>query len=247
MQWFDPASNVTFTIDFDAVESEAPTFGVTITEYPVELGASLIDFVRPEPITLRLTTYVSNAPARMGLSHLDDMTPNNRLSIATRQPVFAGPPSAALPQSIAGNQLTRESMQYAVVRTWSPFEQKIQRVEKVYAELKRAMYEAREFTVFSALLGDFDRMLLKSLRTDRGARSGNAMRLEMELQQVTYAELEQREVSGLLPKLPKKPANPKSEPAADAGKVTTEDVDPKTKRSVIQYLRGKGRPPTITK
>lgn len=236
MQWFDASSNVTFTIDFDAVESEAPTYAVSITEYPIELGAPLVDFVRPEAVKLKLATYISNAPARTGLSQMDGLAQNNQLAIAVKQPpILPNVPasSAVRRESFAGLDLTRTATQYAVVRTWSPIEQKVQRVEKVYKELQKAMFEAREFTVFSELLGDFDHMLLRSLSTDRTAKSGNAIRLDMELQQVSYAELQMRDVSNLLPKKPKKP---KSKPPTDAGKVTTAPVDQKTRTGLKHLL-----------
>ncbi len=232
MQWL--SNGVTFTMDFDAVESESPTHAVQITQYPIELGAKLTDFVRPEPVILKLSTFISNAPARTGLSHMDGMQASDRLSIRVRQPVINTPVSAQLPTSVAGVQLTRDVTVLAVVRTWLPEGQKVQRVERVYEELKRAMYEAREFTVVSELLGDFDRMLVKSLATTRDGKSGNAMRLDIELQQVAYGQLFARDVGKLLPKKPKKK---QSEPAVNVGKQTpTEPADPAVKRSAAKQL-----------
>jgi hypothetical protein len=224
MQWLDD-HQVTYTVDFDAVEHEAPEHAVQITEYPIELGAPLVDFVRPETVKLKLTTYITNAPTRTALSHLDGRNYSNKLPVRLRQPIIATPPAAQLPTSIAGWPLTREVTQTAVVRTWQPLEQRLQRVENVYAELKRAMYEAREFYVVSDLLGDFDRMLIKSLRTDRDGKSGNGVRLDIDLVQVRYAELFSRDVRHLFPK----PKLKRSEKPAK---------DPKTKRSILKsYLQ----------
>lgn len=232
MQWTD--NGVTFTMDFDAVESEAPTHAVQITQYPIELGAKLTDFVRPEVVTLRLTTFISNAPSRTGLSHMDGMQASDRLSIRVRQPIINTPVSAQLPTSVAGVALTKEVTVLAVVRTWLPNGQKVQRVERIYDELKRAMYEAREFTVVSELLGDFDRMLIKSLSTTRASDSGNAMRLDIELQQIAYGQLYARDVGKLLPK---KPVKKQSAPPVDAGKQTPEEpVDPAVQRSFAKQF-----------
>lgn len=231
MQWVDQA--VTFAVDFDAVESEAPTHSVQITQYPIELGAKLTDFVRPEAITLKLVTHISNSPARTGLSHMDGLTPTNRLRMRVRQPLINAPPVAQLPTSVAGVPLTRDVFVNAVVRTWTPEGQRVQRVERVYAELQRAMYEAREFTVISELLGDFDHMLIKSLNTNRTSENGGAIRLEIDMQQIAYGELVYRDVKNLLPKKPKKK---RSEPAKDEGKTPVTEVDPATKRSALKQV-----------
>lgn len=229
MQWL--SDGVTYTVDFDAVEHETPEHAVQITEYPIELGAPLVDFVRPETVKLKLTTYVTNAPVNPRLSHLDGRTFSDRLTMRVRQPIINTPPVAQLPTSIAGIPLTREVTVQAAVRTWQPVGQPLQRVENVYAELKRAMYEAREFTVISELLGDFDRMLIKSLRTDRDNKSGNGIRLDIELQQILYAELVRRDVRHLLPK---KPVKKRSEPVKGTGTVQPQEVDPTTKRSALK-------------
>lgn len=232
MQWTDE-HNITYTVDFDAVEAESPEHAVAITEYPIEMGAKLIDFVRPEQVKLKLTTYITNAPTRTGLSHMDGRTFSDRLSMRVRQPILNTPPALQLPTSLAGVQLSREVTVQAIVRTWQPLEQRLQRADNVYGELKRAMYEAREFTVVSDLLGDFDRMLIKSLSTDRNAKSGNGIRLDIDLVQVRYAELYTRDVRHLLPKPKKK----QSEKPKDLGVQGAKDVDPATKRSVIQQIR----------
>jgi hypothetical protein len=220
------------TVDFDAVEAEAPSHEVAITEYPIELGASLIDYVRPRPVTLRLTGIVSNSPSRTGLSHMDGFQPVANYAVRARVPVIDVPPSANLPTSVAGVPLSREITILTQVRTWSTnpdgngrTDARIQRVENVYAALKQAMNEAREMTVVTDLLGEFDRMLMRSLRTQRDARSGNSLRLEMELQQVAYADLLRRDVSALIPK---KPVEPRSEPPQEEGKKEPGDADAAT-------------------
>jgi hypothetical protein len=225
-------------IAFDAVELEAPSHEVAITEYPIELGASLTDHVRQKPVTLRMTAVVTNSPAREhGLTQMDGLSANMKLTVHVRQPLLNAPPSAQLPTSIAGIQLVKTVPVQAVVRTWDPQEQAVTRAENIYAELKRAMAEARELTVATDLLGDFDRMLLRSLRTERNGKSGNGLRLELELQQVLYAELLRRDVTHLLPR-PKKPAHSRSQPTKDEGKPTTEEVDPATKRSLAHNWFG---------
>lgn len=245
LQWTD--GGITYDFDFDAVETEAPTHAVNITEYPIELGAPLIDFVRPQMLKLKLTAFITNTPTRVGLSHMDGYQPQTRLDVRVRTPggeaVFRtmqvrvrvgkftnpGPQLAQLqPSSVAGISLSRETtaniqtsgrdlsrdnVQSVNVRTYAD---RVQRVENVYAELQRAMYEAREFTVVSELLGDFDHMLISSLHTDRNAQSGNAIKLDIDMQQVAYAELVQRDVRHLLPKKPKKK---QSEPQKLIGKL----------------------------
>lgn len=109
----------------------------------------------------------------------------------------------------------------------------VKRVQNIYAELRQAMYEAREFIVVTDMLGDFDRMLLRSVQTRRDAQSGSSAKLELEFQQVLYAELSTRDVSRLLPFV-KKPSEPRSQLHKDEGKKTPEEVDPATKRSVLK-------------
>jgi hypothetical protein len=210
------------------LELEAPAHEVQITEYPIEMGASLVDHVRLRPVQLRMTAIVTNTPARESgrlagqdttepnrrLSHLEGHTVSREMMLHVRRPIINTPPSAQLPTSIAGVQLSETVPVRAVVRTWLPEEQRIQRVSAIYTELQQAMREARQFIVATDLLGDFDRMLLKSLRTDRDNRSGTGLRLQMELQQVRYAELFQRDVSGLLPK----PVKARSQKPKDEGK-----------------------------
>jgi hypothetical protein len=231
LQW--TTGDTTTTVDFDAVETEAPSHEVAISEYPIELGASLVDYVRPRPVTLRLTALLSNAPSRTGMSHMDGMQPVPRYAVRVRVPAIDVPPSANLPTSVAGVPLTREMTVLAEVRTWSPEGMRIQRVENVYSALKQAMNEAREMTIVTDLLGAFDRMLMRSIRTQRDGRSGNALRLEMELQQVSYAELMHRDVSQLLPK---KPAHARSVPPKDEGKKETDPVDETTAKEADQTL-----------
>lgn len=228
MRWAN-ASGELRTIEFDAVELEAPSHEVAITEYPIEMGASLVDHIRIRALQLRMTVVVTNTPARTaplsasgpvgeprrGLSHMEGLTPTTDMTINVRQPILNAPPAAQLPTSVAGIQLTRTVPVRAVVRQYQPRGQHVQRVQFIYAELLQAQREAREFIVATSLLGDFDRMLLKSLRIDRDNRSGSGLRMQMELQQVTYAELFRRDVSGLLPK---KPTQPRSQPAKDEGK-----------------------------
>jgi hypothetical protein len=232
-------------MEFDAVEMEAPAHTVELTSYPVELGASLTDHVRAKPVTLNMTVVVSNSPAReKGLTHMDGLAAGNFYAIQVRQPLLNVPPSAQMPTSVAGVQLSKTVTAIATVRTWAgayePSETgmrapEIRRVQNIYAELRQAMYEAREFIVATDMLGDFDRMLLRSVQTRRDGQSGSTMRLELEFQQVLYAELSTRDVSRLLP-VPKKPSEPRSQPPTDEGKKTPEEADPATKRSIATQL-----------
>jgi hypothetical protein len=215
--------------EFDAVVNEAPTHEVALTDYPIELGANLVDHIRPKPVQLRLTAWVSNAPARAGgLTHLDGMVPGREMSVYVRQPLLNAPPSAQLPTSIAGNQLTRGVPVTASVRTWAAQDgSDLHRVEKIYAELRDSMSQAREFSIAIDLLGEFEHMVMRSLRTERDGKSGNSLKLDMEFQQVTYASLFRDDVSGLLPK----PKQPRSKPAVDAGKAAEKEADPKTQEA----------------
>lgn len=212
-------------MEFDAVELEAPAYELAVTEYPIEMGASLIDHIRQKPITLRMRVFVSNSPARgNGLTHLDGFTPNTSLELQVRQPLLNAPPAAQLPTSVAGVALVQTVPVRAVVRTWDPQREKLRRVESVYAELKLAMAQARELTIATDTLGDFDRMLLRTLRTERDGKSGSALRFDLEFQQMLFAELVARDVSALLPK----PKEPRSKKKKDEGKKTPAAADKQT-------------------
>jgi len=211
--------------EFDAVISEAPTHEVALTEYPIELGANLVDHIRPRPVTLRMSAMVSNAPARAhDLTHMDGLTAVQDMIVYVRQPLINTPPSAQLPSSIAGIPLTHTVPVQASIRSWVPLEQKVHRVEKIYSELRDSMAQAREFSIAIDLLGEFEHMVMKSLHTERDGKSGNSLKLEMEFQQVTYASLFKNDVSGLLPK----PKKPRSQPPADAGKPAEKEADAAT-------------------
>lgn len=242
--------------DFDAVEIEAPSHEAQISTYPIEMGAQLVDHVRMLPVTLRLTVWLSNNPSSVTLADptdtqqrygtvrqmsprgMEDMTPNNEYTIWIKQPVVNTPPSAQLPTSVAGVALVERVPVTAIVRTWEPSGSRVMRVQNVYAELQRSMREAREFTVVSDLLGAFDRMLLRSIRTDRDGRTGNALRLELELTQVSYAELLRRDVSN---RLPKKPKAPRPKPTKDEGKKTPEEPDKQTEQETTSTMLDIGK------
>jgi hypothetical protein len=156
---------------------------------------------------------------------MEGVTPLRDMTVYVREPIIATPPSAQLPTSVAGFPLTRTVPVQASVRTWAPEGFKIQRVQNVYGLLVKSMNEAREFTVSTDLLGDFDRMLVKSVSTERTGQTGNGLKLEIELQQVFYAELVRRDVSHLFKTKPKHKA---SEPVKDEGKKEPEVTDKQT-------------------
>lgn len=235
--------------DFDAVEIEAPSHEAQVSTYPIEMGADLVDHVRLMPVTLRLTVWLSNNPSSATLAPqtdtaqrygtvrfipprgMDDMHASDRATIYVKQPVTRAPPSAQLPTSVAGVPLVERVPVQAIVRTWEPSGQRVSRVQNVYAELQRSMREAREFTVASDLLGEFDRMLLRSMRTDRDGRTGNALRLDLELTQVNYAELIRRDVGH---RLPKKPKELRSQPPKDDGKKAPQKPDKQTEQKALE-------------
>ena len=65
-------------------------------------------------------------------------------------------------------------------------------------------------------------MLMRSSAPSATVVADNDLRLEMELQQVSYAELMHRDVSQLLPK---KPTHARSVPVKDEGKKETSESD----------------------
>jgi hypothetical protein len=236
--------------DFDAVEMESPAHEATVSEYPIERGSVITDHVRLKAVTLRMVVWLSNNPSSVNLAQIndtaarygsvrqlaprgmDDMTASDRHTIYVKQPKINTPPSAQLPTSVAGVPLVERVPVTAVVRTWEPSGQRVLRVQNVFAELLRSMKEARLFTVVSDLYGEYDQMLIRAIRTDRDARTGNAMRLDLDLAQVTFAELLRRNVSARMPKKPPKPKEQRSKPKEDEGKKTPVEADTKTKESV---------------
>lgn len=266
IRW-DAANGASALMSFDAVESEAPEHAIVVTEYPIEMGANLVDHIRPKPVQLKLTVYVSNSPAVSErasltvegkpyprLTHLDGAASTDRTTILVRQLTGQSTPNDAAIQvrqsfgSLAGVAIERTVpglVSHSVpaednvpvdaqVRSWST--QKIYRAQAVFAELKRVMYEARECTIVSSLYGSYDRMLLKSIGTTREPTTGNAMRMELEFQQVAYAYLERREIAHLLPK---KPVKPKSEPKKeDAPTPTPPDPKSEDQATSLQKIFG---------
>jgi hypothetical protein len=218
------------SLDFDAVELESPRHDATFTEYPIEMGSSLVDHIRQRPISLRMTAMVSNSPIRENLSHMDGTTPNKSVEMVVLQPIIRAPQRAQLPTSIAGMQLAKTVPVRAAVRTWPT---PVQRVQNVYIELRQAMAEARAFTIITDLMGDFDGMVLKSMGAERANRTGNGMRLDLEFQQLMYGWLKTEEI-GL--RLPKAPVHPRSMPQVNEGKKEATQADAATQRSVAHML-----------
>jgi hypothetical protein len=202
-------------IEFDAVTLEAPRYEVAITEYPVELGADLVDHIRVMPVPLRINGIVTNTPARLGLTQMDGAIPATERAIRVRQPLIPAPPGL-VPTSVAGFPLEREVTAIAQVRTWSEAGERIQRVQNVLQLLVDSMNQAREFTVSTDLLGDFDRMLIKLIEPERTSTSGSGVSVSITMRQVSFAELVRRDVSHLLKK--KAPKAKSSEELKDAGK-----------------------------
>jgi hypothetical protein len=219
MRWQDVTSGL---IELDAVTLFAPDHGVEITDYPIELGANLTDHIREQPVRLRVNGVVTNSPSRLGLSQLDGSVPATDRGIRVRQPLIPAPP-ALVPTSLAGIPIERETTVIAQVRTWSQAGAAVQRVQNVYALLLESMRAAREFTVSTDLLGDFDRMLIEKVSPERTSTTGNGVTLSLSLKQVSYAELVRRDVSHLLKKA--KPKTKTAEALKDEGKKEAVDAD----------------------
>ena len=49
-------------ITFDATLNESPTFRGELTRHPVEVGGSVVDHFRRDPISLTMAVFVSNTP-----------------------------------------------------------------------------------------------------------------------------------------------------------------------------------------
>lgn len=50
------------TLELDAALSESPTFTSEVTEHAVEVGANIVDHIRPKPVELRVDGVVSDSP-----------------------------------------------------------------------------------------------------------------------------------------------------------------------------------------
>lgn len=221
-------------IEFDAVEVEEMTHDAVVTEYPVETGAMLVDHVRVLPLTLKLSAIVTNDPAREKgtkqsvphWSHMDGLDPRRGAEIKILMPLIPGPPSAQLPTSIAGLQLTRETKVRAQVRVWGDGTVAVRRVTNVYAELLNAQAEARLFSVLSEV-GRWDAMIIRSVHARReGALGLRTLRFDIEMRKLVTAFMSERDVSDLLAK-PVEPTKEKSKPPKDAGKQQPEPIRPK--------------------
>jgi hypothetical protein len=188
---------VNHRVIFDAVEMESPVLEMAITEYPVELGANMIDHVRQKANGFRMVAVVSNSPSRdpSTLTHLDGVVWEDRYTVVSREPRLGSPPFLQIPQSFAGVSLQMTVHHKAKVRNVSRAGRKVQRAEEVYFALRRAMGKAADFTIHSRVLGTFGRMLLKAVRVNRDSTSGNSMRMELEFQQITFAQLINRRVT----------------------------------------------------
>ncbi len=61
-------------IEIDATVRETHTLTATVTEHPVEAGASVVDHVRPEQPRITLEGVISNTPIRVPGTHMDGAT-----------------------------------------------------------------------------------------------------------------------------------------------------------------------------
>lgn len=50
------------TLELDAALSETQTFESEVSEHPVEVGANVVDHIRPKPVVLRVDGVVTNTP-----------------------------------------------------------------------------------------------------------------------------------------------------------------------------------------
>lgn len=232
----------TVVMDFDAIELESPRASVAITEYPVEQGTPLIDNVRQVPVSMRLRVVVSDTPIRADAKHMDGLVafPSYGVQVI-RRGIDIDPISGIRSMGDPIQVPPRVATVVAELRTWQPAQGRphgqfrAMRVYKIYQMLLTAMQEARECLVVSEPLGSWSQMLIKSLATDRDANSGSALSVDIELIQVGYAVLYQRDVSALMPKSAptqarsKKPKNRRApaKPAEKPAAAKADEVAPK--------------------
>lgn len=226
-------------VEFDAVEMEAPTLESAITEYPIESGANLVDHIRLRPVQLRITAVVTNNPARDSVRRsaaMDGIVPQKTRELVVREDAsssMSNPDTKwgwQMPSSVSGYQIKR-TVKYQVEGAWYTRADSIQRVQNIYLDLQTALEQAREFTVISETLGEFNQMLIRSVRTERDARAGNSLRLQIEMQQLRYATLLRRNVSGRLPA----PVEKRSKPKAKLGTKPAPKADAQTERAAQDH------------
>lgn len=64
------AANLTIgTIWIDVSISEQHSLSATVTEHPVEVGANIVDNIRPQPRKVQIEGFVTNHPTELPLSH----------------------------------------------------------------------------------------------------------------------------------------------------------------------------------
>jgi hypothetical protein len=217
-------------IEFDAVEVEEMSHDAAITSYPVEYGVDLVDHIRVEPISVRLTAYVSNQPAREMTAQMDGVTSTLGVDIKVSKPLIPRANLYKAPTSFAGVPLTYESTVRAAVRLWGAPGNPVRRVANVYAELRNGMTAGRIYTLASDM-GDYDNMAIKSLSIRRDAGQANAPRFDIDLQQVSFALLSTREI-------PARPKKPRSKRPKDEGRKQAEPADKQTEKETDTLLHG---------
>jgi hypothetical protein len=228
----------TLIIEFDAVEIESPQHDISITSYPVELGANLVDHIRLQPISMRLTAVVSNFPTRGDIQNqLDGETASMGIDIRKAEQYLSGTDQGealarqgfrpAIPETFAGIPLTQIVTVRAAVRVWGDGKTPLRRVQNVLQDILQAQEDARQFAVVTDVLaGVYRHMVIKGLRFTRDVQWSQALKLELDLIQVFTAELLQRDVSHLAPKHPRtKPPAATQEPTAPVDAVTEQKAE----------------------
>lgn len=151
---------------FDATVREDHVSTATITEHPIEEGASVSDHVRDDLDSIEMQIVVSNTPIDVPSDHADGVA-GSQQSVELR----------ASDGSDLGSAL-------ALV-----FDGTLARVRSVYEELLDLKERGQQLTVMTSLR-EYEDMVVKKVTPTRDAATGNSLVASVEFKQVSIVSSE---------------------------------------------------------
>jgi hypothetical protein len=197
-------------VSIDAAITETHTASGTLTEHPIETGASINDHYNFSPRRLDLDGVITNHPVRLPASQVDGIDYEDKVfKWATSGP--GGPVGAALPSAGALGALTKGVTGLLGLNEKSAhargYDTQFDRVTDGYAAID-AMQSSAELVVIVTTLRVYENMIIETFVVTRDAETGQALRFSLSAVQArivktltTDAFPVPKKLSGL-PKLP---------------------------------------------
>jgi len=168
-------------VSIDAAITETHTSAGTLTEHPIESGASITDHFNVNPRRLDLDGVITNHPVRLPASQVDGIDYEDKVfKWATSGP--GGRVGAALPSAGALGALTKGVTGLLGLNEKSAhargYDTQFDRVTDGYAALDSMLVNA-ELIVIVTTLRVYENMVIESFVVTRDATTGQALRFTM--------------------------------------------------------------------